>query len=315
MARYGDQRKPIWQTEEGSPGIRDPGLQAVRVLLHFDLLESLGIPSEHSMYYYLDQCGFIQFPSYLWSAAGPAPAALGMRIRQAMIQGRKYAGMLDFGPSGNKIFMGLRYVGDDGETITLRNQGTLDQTLTLAVSGGATVRRIDSFGNEQNLPVENGKVTFTVTMLPSYLRLEKGQQVAPPRIDFGPNYAGQAAFHYSADYQGSYGMLTDGIFESGHPSNPHLHCWAGDLPSLPQTLDIEFPYPRTVDRVLVFGTTGRQPLMRLLDYDLQYDDGHGVWKTLKQVRAPVPDSTFVNIPTAPAYDRTGLVSRPELLRE
>ena len=71
------------------------------------------------MHYYMTEHGYVQVPTYLFSKAGPNPAVFATRTRRAMIQDRKYAGTLDFGPNGNKIFMGLRYTGDDGSTITL----------------------------------------------------------------------------------------------------------------------------------------------------------------------------------------------------
>ena len=48
--------------------------------------------------------------------------------------------------------------------------------------------------------------------------------------------------------------------------NPN--AWSGTLPSTPQTLEIAFPHPRTVDRVLVFSVRADNPYCALLDYDL-----------------------------------------------
>ena len=176
---------------------------AVRILLHRDLLETLGIPSEHNMHFYLIEHGFLSVPSYMWSKSGPQPVALATRTRYAMIEGLRYAGTLDFGPSGNKMFMGLHYTGAAGDTITLRNLGTLDRKLELSVKGGDAVSLVDVFGNVTKIPVRDGKVTLTLTMLPSYLRLAKGQVVTPPRFDFGQNYANQATFRYSAPHDGN----------------------------------------------------------------------------------------------------------------
>jgi hypothetical protein len=61
MAQYGDANKPIWQTERAITGVRGGlflGLsQAVRATLHRDLMETLGVPSEHNSLYYLNQSG------------------------------------------------------------------------------------------------------------------------------------------------------------------------------------------------------------------------------------------------------------------
>ena len=155
MAKYGDEKKPIWQTERAIGAVRMnsfmPGVQAVRVLLQRDVLETLGIPAEHNLHYYVNEGGYAKVPTYVWSRNGLFPAALATRTRQAMIAGRRYAGQLDFGPTGNKVFMGLRYEGADGTTITLRNLGTLDRAVELGVSGGDSLQLVDAFGNVQTV--------------------------------------------------------------------------------------------------------------------------------------------------------------------
>jgi hypothetical protein len=127
--------------------------QAVRTTLQRDVLESLGVAPEHNSLYYLNQGGYSEVPSYLWSTAGPHPAALALRTRHAMTKAleRSYAGTLDFGADGNKIFLGLRYNGGDGSTVMLRNLGTVDQWLKIGVSGGTSLQVVDSFGNTQNV--------------------------------------------------------------------------------------------------------------------------------------------------------------------
>ncbi len=316
MAQYGDEQKPIWQTERAIGGVHAKtfigGAQAVRILLHRDVLETLGIPDEHNMHYYLNEHGYVQVPTYLFSKAGPNPAALATRTRRAMILGRKYSGTLDFGPNGNKIFMGLRYLGEDGSTLTLRNLGTLDQKLDLAITGGDTVTVVDAFGNVEKLPVRAGKVTLTVTMLPSYLRLARGQAIAPPRIDFGRNYASQASFRYSSRFEGDFQLLTNGIYEAPHPDNPHRIPWSGDFAAAPQTLEIEFPHARTIDRLLIFSVRADNPFCTLLDYDLQYHDG-SAWKTIQEVRDPGAGHQFRDAPDRSDLRGAGLVSGPELL--
>jgi hypothetical protein len=92
MAEFGDGQKEIWQTERGIAGVRFytyMGLvQAVRVALHRNLLDSLGVPSEHNCHYYINEIGYSTVPTYLWSAYGPHPAALVLRTRTAMLGDR-----------------------------------------------------------------------------------------------------------------------------------------------------------------------------------------------------------------------------------
>ena len=306
MAAHGDGEKPIWQTERAIGGIRGRNLlatcQAVRVTLHEDLLDSLGIPAEHNLHYYLNDHGYGDVPTFLWSRAGPHPGALATRTRQAMIQGRRLAEVLDFGPTGRKIFMGLHFKGEEGSTIILRNLGTLDQALELGAKGGESVEAVDAFGNSEKLPVKGGKLRLTLSSLPTYLRLAKGQEVAVPKIDFGRNIAGQAKFTYSAGAKGDFSLLTNGIMETVHAGHPNggtdgKAIWTGDLPTVPQTLEIAFDPPQTVSRLLLFGVRADNQFCALLDYDLEYHDGKG-WVTIHQVRTPLAESEAVETPLA-----------------
>jgi hypothetical protein len=190
MARYGDGNKPFWQTERAIAGVRAGSFlgttQAIRVTLHRDLLQTLGVAPERNVLFYLNQSGYPQVSSYLWSQTGPHPAALALRTRYAMTQAleRNYTGELNFGRDGNKIFMGLRYDGSDGSTIILRNLGTVDQWLRVGVSSGSTLQVVDSFGNIQMVPVQNGQAQLTITQLPQYVLLTPGQEVTMPQINW-----------------------------------------------------------------------------------------------------------------------------------
>ena len=312
MERYGDGQKPVWQTERAITGVRGglflPASQAVRVTLHRDLLETLGIPGEHNSHYYLNDHGYSAVPSYLWSSAGPHPGALALRTRQAMIQGRKFTGELNFGPTGNKIFQGLRFTegaaapapAPDGSTLILRNFGTLDQKLEIGVSTGNAIETVDSFGNSSNIPVVNGKATLFIQQMPLYVRLGNAQEVNVAPIDFGTNIAAEAKFTYSAASKGGTACLTNGILEVIHAGNPNgdtgnPKIFSGDAVKLPQTLDIAFGAPRKISGMLIFSLRADNAFCSLLDYDLQYKDGDA-WKTIEAVRTPLPSSNGVNTP-------------------
>lgn len=302
MAQHGDANKPVWQTERVITGVRGGNFlglaQAVRITMHRDLLETLGVPSEHNNYYYLNEGGYSQVPSYLWSRSGPHPGALALRTRYAMTSalGREYSGALNFGPTGNKIFMGLRYKALDGSTIVLRNLGTLDQVLELSVNTGTSLRVVDAFGNSRTVAVEGGKVRLPVSQLPQYLMLGRGQDVIPVPIDFGRNIASGATFSYSAPVKGEAAWLNNGIVEVFHDGHPHGNTgnpkfWIGDLPVsasgqvVPQTLAISFAQPRLVSKMLIRSVRADNQFSALLDYDLQYLDA-GKWVTLEEVRTP-----------------------------
>jgi sugar lactone lactonase YvrE len=310
MAQHGDADKPVWQTERVLGGVRGGNFlgltQAVRVTMHRDLLETLGVPTHHSNHYYLNEGGYSKVPSYLWSRSGPHPGALALRTRYAMTSAlkREYSGALNFGPTGNKIFMGLRYKALDGSTIVLRNMGTLDEPLELNVSGGNSMRVVDAFGNSRSVSVEGGRVRLSVSQMPQYLMLNKGQEVTPVPIDFGRNIASGAKFSYSAPVKGDAELLNNGSVEVFHDGSPQGSAgnpkfWIGDLPItpsgqvMPQTLEISFAQPRSINKMLIRSLRADNPFCALLDYDLQYFDA-GKWVTIEEVRTPQPLTNLVD---------------------
>jgi hypothetical protein len=223
------------------------------------------------------------------------------------VLGRDYAGTLDFGPSGNGIFSALRFKGDDGQTIILRNTGTADQHLVLPVTGGETVQWVDPWGNASTLPIEDGKIELTVTQLPQYLKLSKSQDVSAPRIDFGQNLAPRATFDYSARVETPLSLLNNGVIEVIHSGNPNggtngAKIFTGDMPEIgdkmaPQTLGIAFDTPQTLDRIVLRGLRADNQFCTLLDYDIQARID-GQWKTLVEARTDVPPSDPIAISPA-----------------
>jgi len=213
MAQYGDANKPIWQTERAISGVRGNNyqgtVQAIRTTLHRDLLETLNIPTEHNNHYYLNQGGYSDVPTYVWSSNGPMPAALALRTRHGLTaaQNRRYAGKLDFGPSGNELFMGVRYGGADGETVSLRNLGTRTLPLEFDVQGAPAMEVIDAWGNAQPVRVQGGKAQLTLEQMPIYVRLPRGATLTAPKMDFGANLAQRARFNYSSTFKGDFGLL------------------------------------------------------------------------------------------------------------
>lgn len=305
MAQYGDENKPIWQTERAISGVRGRNfqglVQAIRLPLHIDLLETLGIPNEHDFHYYLNNGGYSDVPTYVWSNEGPMPAALATRTRQALTgaMGRKYAGQLDFGKDGNDLFMGVRYAGTGGETVSLRNLGTRATPLEFGVQGATSLSLTDTWGNETTVPVRGGRAQLNLTQLPLYVRLPPNATLTAPKMDFGRDLAPRAKFSYSSTAKGDFSLLNNGILETYHSGNPNgdangAKIWTGDLPRegdkiIPQTLEIAFERPQLISRVVLRGVRPDNGFCALLDYDLQYDAG-GTWKTIESVHNPMPSS-------------------------
>ncbi len=306
MAQFGDDKKEIWQTERAICGVRGDNFlgpaQAVRVTLHRNLLETLGIPPLHNSHYYLNEGGYGPVPTYLWSSSGPHPGALALRTREAMTKGKKFVGTLDFGPTGNKMVLGLRYDGPDGSVYVIQNLGT-DVVLPLVFQIGANVKMkvSDSFGNEAQFKFDRAFPMITLEQLPQYVFIEPGQKLQMAEMDWmdmGQNLASQAKFSYSGKTESDFALLNNGVMETIHAGNPNggtdgKKIWQGELNGAPQTLGISFDAPKKIQYVVLFGVRPDNAFCSLLDYDLQVRQG-SQWKTMQQPRKKVPQSDAVN---------------------
>ncbi len=299
MAAHGDADKAIWQTERCVSSLR-AGMflgpeQAVRVTMHRDLLESLGIPPGHNMYYYLNEGGYKSVPAYVWSHLGPYPAAMALRTREAMTLHRAYKGMVNWGTTGDRMLLGLKYVGAGGTTLVFRNLGTADLPVTFSVLADEPVELFDAFGNRTEVAVKQGRVTVNSTALPQYLRLAPGRDATAEPIDYGRNVARQAEYTYSSDFQGDLASIANGIFESPHGGDPRRgRYFQGNLTPSPQTLEIRLPRAMPLDHLVIWSLHADNAQCALLDFDLEYHDG-AKWALLKQVRTPIPSSVWAPV--------------------
>ncbi len=241
---------------------------------------------------------------------------------------------MDFGPTGNKFFFGLRYGPKDGDggLVLARNLGNNDTSLALQTVGTPEVR--DAFDNAVALPANK---TVSLSQMPTYIRLPAGASVAFPKWDWGRNMAAEAKFTYSAPssnpaapvadakaarpdagagfveatpedavknlsnlraevlFEDPAKILTNGLLETHHSGSPFGGTgksprFNGELPSFPQNLDISFPTARPISKIAVFSERGDNAFCALLDYDVQAMQ-NGAWKTLAEVRTPIPAST------------------------
>ena len=320
MAEFGDGAKPIWQTEHAFSAMRGGNMtqvaQAARVMLHADLLETLGIPREHNNLYYLNEGGFASVPTYVWSRRGPFATALALRTRYAMTKGQKYLGSVDFGPQGNEVFMALRYNGANGQTISFRNMGTQgDVPLEVTVKGAGNLEVMDSWGNVQAVPVRAGKATLASSQLPQYLRLKAGQDVTFPVWNWKRNIAPDATIAVSSalDKGRDNSWLTNGVLETMQEANPDGgtngdKIWAAAPPEngVPTILEMTWPRPQNIARMMIFGVEADNQFAALLDYDVEAWQ-NGAWKTLAKVRANIPETFRVDTGDARShsfYQRT-----------
>ncbi len=300
MKRYGVDDRPIWQTERAITGVRVgsflPDAQAVRVSLHMDLLQTLGVPPERNLHYYLNKGGYSKVPSYLWTPTeGPFPGALALRTRYSLTKGLNYAGALNFGDGGNQLFMGLRYTGSNGADalLSIRNMGDFDQNADFTVTGSPQLQLSDSWGNNSTVAVRDGKVTLPIGQLPTFVRLAPGQKITTIPLNLGRNIAHDAHLELTAGKSDrDIATLTNGVIESEHGDSPTRgQSWNGGPlePGKPDIVEMRWAAPHTISSVLLRGPRADNAACALLDFDLQAWQ-NGAWKTIVQSRTPLPES-------------------------
>lgn len=318
MKRSGSGDKPLWQTERAIPAVRANNflglVQAIRINAHDDILQSLGIPLERNLHYYLNESGYSSVPSYLWSEHGPHPAVFVARTRYALTKGMRFAGTLNFG-DGNNFLSGLRYSGADGEVVALRTQNTDPMSIRFGLSGqgqpGArAIRVVDSWGNEKPAEVTNGGLTLELGQLPTYVRLPKGMSLTVGKLDFGRNIASQARFGYTGETKSEFTLLTDGVLQSNHGGLPGSNnrgatIWKGELPDPgiqsddstlpnPPSLTMTFPNSQPVSSFVFYGMPSDNVFSALIAFDVQVRRGPN-WQTVATVQRDDPPSEMVGV--------------------
>lgn len=302
MKRFGVDNRPIWQSERAITAVRSgsflPLTQAVRVSLHMDVLQSLGVPPERNLHYYLNKGGYSKVPSYLWAPEGPFAGALALRTRYALTRGLSYAGQMKFGATGDQLLMGLRFQNPDHRQdalVSLRNLGDLQLNVPFQVSGSPGLQLVDSWGNISRASAQNGRITLSIGQLPTFVRLSPGQSLRAVPLDLGRNMAREAQLQLVQGQTSgvrSLDLLVNGQIEAEHLDSPTKgQTWNGGQLSdgKPAILELRWPTVRPISSVLLRGPRADNSSCALLDFDLQAFQ-NGAWKTVFQSRTPLPQS-------------------------
>ena len=300
MARFDDENKPIWQTERAISSVRGGVLtglsQAIRITLHRDVLSSLGVPDDHNSHYYLNQGGYASVPSYAWSAQGPLPGALATRARAAMIGPRTWVSNLNFGVAGNTLFLGARYRGATGETVSLRN--LIGAPMTVEFSSPANVQVYDAWGNTIPTVVQNGVLKLSLSQLPTYVRLSGTDTLVPKPWNWGQNLAKGARVSVEGKAENDVQTLTNGTLETIHDGNPRggtdgkaIVKLSDFSPQNPALVTLELGAPKRFDRVVVRGLRADNQFGALRDFDVQVRQ-NGAWKTVGKGGTTIPPTVL-----------------------
>ncbi len=300
MRENGDGDKPVWQTERAIASMRGgvmTGLsQAIRVTLHRDLLSSLGVPDDHNSHYYLNQGGYSAVPSYAWSAQGPLPGALALRTRAALIGARPWTSKLNFGPTGNTLFLGERYRDTSGETLSLRNIVGAPMTVEFAAPAGAQV--FDAWGNPISGALQNGTLKLSLSQLPTYVRLNGVGTLVPKPWNWGENLALGARVSVEGKSENDVQALTNGKLETIHADNPlgntdgkAVVLLSEFSPEKPATVSLELGAPQRFNRVVVRGLRADNQFGALRDFAVQVRS-NGAWKTVGTSGTDIPPTVM-----------------------
>ena len=294
---------PLWQTEQGyaAPihGVYTPRHQGRWTMLQRLLFDSYGLPKERDVWWYDKSHGFWDFPHWIVNDdTSLNPMAPLMRVYSEETWGKKWVGPLHFGASADNRMLGNLYRGPQGGVAALMSAGATSDAVRVVTD--PTVRAltvVSAFGIVSRVPVVKGAATLPVSELPRYVRLAPNQKwgVVP---FFAPNLARLPGATITADggtsdeprlhngqmetwYWAQSGDMKDG------PSAPwNIHLDGRDTLKNPVNIDVTFPTPRPVRRVVLYATTPHQYQCAPLDWALQYRDARGAWRTLKRFTEP-----------------------------
>ena len=243
MAKYGDEKKPVWFTECGfnwwsrASQVYDAKHNVRRILIQ----DQYGIPKEHDQYYFTSAMGYYNF--YVMEGNGVLlPQAVALRARKARLEGAVFDHALDF---GLKFARGSIYKTADHQVAVV---WTFDNHRTLEVkTDAAAVDAFDMWGNPLKLAVKDGKIAVAASGEPTYLILPLAATCTAV-----PDYPGRNLADITLGTEATAsserspaGLVLDGITTSGG--------WtAGTRDIFPVWLEVAFPIPTTVDRMHLY---------------------------------------------------------------
>lgn len=312
LAKYGADKKELWQTEQGYfacvYGIYQPRLQGRWTMLEMLAFDQFGLPREHNHLWYDVSHGFWDYPTF-WENGdrGFNPAVPLMRVLAEEQIGTHFVKAYDFGATGNKLYLGNLYEGENRRVAAFMSAGMTDGKVEVAVTGGRNLHLVSAFGVESEEPVGNGRAIIPVSELPVYVELAADQKLEVIPQDRGNNLARMAGVALSSSGTSRHPVdptipnditkLNNGQFENWYYlQKPAGQPWMDDTKDFPAWIEIKFPEPTEVGRVIIYCPNPWQWQGTLVDYELQYDRD-GQWGLLDHVNEPLKVSKVLT-PTA-----------------
>ena len=302
LKKYGLEKIEKWQTEQGFfaavYGSYQPRLQGRWSMLEMMVFEQYGIPREHNHLWYDKSHGFWDFPTW-WENddGGLNPVAALMRVFAEELYGKNFSRALDFGPDGDKLYLGSMFTGNGKSVAAIMNAGCGSGEVTLQVKGASQLRVVSPFGVASTLAVAGGTAKLKVPEIPIYVELDAGQEITVVPQAWGKNLAREAGVTITSSGTGQHPVdkkipnniskLNNGEYENWYwAQNAAAQEWMDDTKELPAWVEFKLPTPTTVSRVVIFSCPPWQWRGTLVDYELQYEKD-GQWVTLQHVEEPL----------------------------
>jgi len=217
------------------------------------------------------------------------PAAVLMRVWSEEVYGTHFVKAYDFGPTGNRIYIGSLFEGPHKSVAAFMSAGTTDGQIELKVTSGDRLKVVSPFGVMSSIPVTDGRAVLPVSELPVYVRSAKGQSIEAVPPDWGANLAQLPGVVVATSMSSKdpvermvNGELENWYYAQGDSPGP----WSGgEKIVFPAWVEIKLPSVRSIDRVIVFTAPPWQAQATLVDYELQYEED-GRWVTIERIQEP-----------------------------
>jgi len=301
LRKYGADKLEKWQTEQGYfacvYGSYQPRLQGRWTMLEMMVFEQYGIPKEHNHLWYDTSHGFWDFPTWFENDDGGLnPVVPLMRVWSEELFGTRFDKSYDFGEPGNHLYVGSLFTGPEKQVAAFQSAGSTDGRVELRVHGGTTLNVVSAFGAQRQVPVAEGRAVIEVPELPVYVELAKGQTIEVVSTAWGANLARQPGVAASSSGAAAHpvdnsidndireiinGQLDNWYWSQQKQDQP----WMSNVEKFPAWVELQWPEPTKIGRVVVYAAPPWQWQGSLLDYELQVDSA-GQWVTIERVQEP-----------------------------
>ena len=175
-------------------GAYQPRLQGRWTMLELMLFEQYGLPKEHNHLWYDRSHGFWDFPTW-WENddGGFNPAAPLVRVWSEELFGTQFAKRYDFGPEGNKLYVGSLFAGPEKRVAAFQSAGSTDGQVPLKVTGPGELKVVSAFGRTSTLRAEGGTRCYRWPNCPSTSSWRPGKRSKSCRRPGEPIWPGPKA--------------------------------------------------------------------------------------------------------------------------